>query len=107
MQSSFLTCSHSGERSIIFYKITIEEGQNHVHIRFTYPFQIFQSYQQGRRSGTPGALGQEKGIHLVGTGDFTHPQWREELKEKLEPEGNGLYKLKKDTGYRMEKLRIL
>ena len=35
-----------------------------------------------------------KGIHLVGTGDFTHPQWRAELKEMLEPEGNGLYRLK-------------
>ena len=22
-----------------------------------------------------------KGIHLVGIGDFTHPAWREELKE--------------------------
>ena len=26
-----------------------------------------------------------KGIHLVGTGDFTHPVWRQELMEKLEP----------------------
>ena len=25
-----------------------------------------------------------KGIHLVGTGDFTHPAWRQELREKLE-----------------------
>ena len=25
-----------------------------------------------------------KGIHLLGTGDFTHPAWREELKEKLD-----------------------
>ena len=32
-----------------------------------------------------------KGIHIVGTGDFTHPAWREELKEKLEPDKNGLY----------------
>ena len=35
-----------------------------------------------------------KGIHLVGTGDFTHPQWFKEIKEKLEPEGNGLFRLK-------------
>ncbi len=35
-----------------------------------------------------------KGIHLVGTGDFTHPQWFQELKEKLVPEGNGLFRLK-------------
>ena len=37
-----------------------------------------------------------KGIQVVGTGDFTHPAWREELKEKLEPDGNGLYVLKKE-----------
>ena len=26
-----------------------------------------------------------KGIHLVGTGDFTHPAWRQELAETLQP----------------------
>ena len=31
---------------------------------------------------------------ILGTGDFTHPLWREELKEKLEPAEPGLYKLK-------------
>ncbi len=35
-----------------------------------------------------------KGIHVVGTGDFTHPLWISELEEKLEPEGNGLFRLK-------------
>ena len=34
-----------------------------------------------------------KGIDVLGTGDFTHPLWRAELKEKLKPEGNGLYTL--------------
>ncbi len=37
-----------------------------------------------------------KGIHIVGTGDFTHPAWREELKEKLIPDGNGFYQLKEE-----------
>jgi uncharacterized protein (TIGR00375 family) len=32
-----------------------------------------------------------KGIHLVGTGDFTHPTWREELKEHLAPAEEGIY----------------
>lgn len=32
-----------------------------------------------------------KGIHLVGTGDFTHPTWREELKEHLTPAEEGIY----------------
>lgn len=37
-----------------------------------------------------------KGIHIVGSGDFTHPAWREELQEKLEPAEEGLYTLKKE-----------
>ncbi len=35
-----------------------------------------------------------KGIKVLGTGDFTHPVWIKELKEKLEPAEEGLYKLK-------------
>ena len=33
-----------------------------------------------------------KGLNLLGTGDFTHPKWFAELREKLEPiPGSGLY----------------
>ena len=35
-----------------------------------------------------------KGIGLVATSDFTHPKWFTELSEKLEPRGDGLYRLK-------------
>ena len=35
-----------------------------------------------------------KGLSVVATGDFTHPKWFSELKEKLEPAEAGLYKLK-------------
>lgn len=35
-----------------------------------------------------------KGIHVVGTGDFTHPAWFKEIREKLEPDGSGLFRLK-------------
>ena len=35
-----------------------------------------------------------KGISLLGTGDFTHPAWREELKAQLEPAGDGVYQLR-------------
>ena len=35
-----------------------------------------------------------KGIQILGSGDFTHPFWFRELKEKLEPAENGLYKLR-------------
>ncbi|MFH1783505.1 MAG: endonuclease Q family protein [bacterium] len=32
-----------------------------------------------------------KGIDLMGTGDFTHPGWIQELKQNLRPSGNGLF----------------
>jgi uncharacterized protein (TIGR00375 family) len=32
-----------------------------------------------------------KGIDLLGTGDFTHPQWLLELESKLEPKSYGIY----------------
>lgn len=37
-----------------------------------------------------------KGIAVVGTGDFTHPAWRAELKEKLVPAEPGLFRLRPD-----------
>ena len=37
---------------------------------------------------------QIKGITVVGTGDFTYPQWFSEIKEKLVPTEPGLFKLK-------------
>lgn len=35
-----------------------------------------------------------KGISLVASGDFTHPEWFFLTKEKLEPTGNGFFQLK-------------
>ncbi len=35
-----------------------------------------------------------KGIKVMGTGDFTHPKWFEEIKTKLEPAEPGLFKLR-------------
>ncbi len=37
-----------------------------------------------------------KGIKVLGTGDFTHPEWLKNLKDKLEPSETGLFKLKKN-----------
>ena len=37
-----------------------------------------------------------KGIQLLGTGDFTHPAWRAELKEQLLPAGDGVYTLREE-----------
>jgi len=37
---------------------------------------------------------QLKGIAVIGTGDFTHPKWFQEIKDKLETIGNNIFKLK-------------
>ena len=60
----------------------------HIHSRFS---------MATSKEGTPENLdfwARKKGISLIGTGDFTHPVWREELKERLVTEGNGLYHLR-------------
>lgn len=60
----------------------------HIHSRFS---------MATSKEGMPENLdfwARKKGISLIGTGDFTHPVWREELKERLVSEGNGLYRLK-------------
>jgi uncharacterized protein (TIGR00375 family) len=41
-----------------------------------------------------------KGLNLIGTGDFTHPQWLKEINETLMPEGDsGLYRLAKSDSH--------
>ena len=37
---------------------------------------------------------QTKGIAIVGTGDATHPGWLADIKEKLVPDGDGLFRLR-------------
>ncbi len=58
--------------------------------------------------GTPEYLdlwARKKEFLLVGTGDFTHPAWREELKEKLVPAESGLYRLRDE--YVLEEAKML
>jgi uncharacterized protein (TIGR00375 family) len=38
-----------------------------------------------------------KGINVLGSGDFTHPQWRALLKEHLIPDGRGFFALADDA----------
>ena len=69
-------------------------GDLHIHSRYS---------RATSKDCTPEYLelwARKKGIDIVGTGDFTHPAWREELSEKLEPAEEGLYVLKKE--YRLE-----
>ena len=46
---------------------------------------------------------QLKGITVVGTGDIAHPGWLEEMKEKLEPAEEGLFRLKDDIAKPLQK----
>jgi uncharacterized protein (TIGR00375 family) len=39
---------------------------------------------------------QKKGLSLISTGDFTHPAWFNEIKEKLVPAEHGVFKLRDD-----------
>ncbi|MFQ5824472.1 MAG: UvrD-helicase domain-containing protein [bacterium] len=39
---------------------------------------------------------QLKGVQVVGTGDIAHPGWLDEMKKKLEPAEEGLFRLKED-----------
>ncbi len=64
-------------------------------MRFVADFHIHSRYSRA----TSNALTVEelakwakiKGIGVLGTGDFTHPQWLAELKERLRPTGDGFF----------------
>ncbi len=47
---------------------------------------------------------QLKGITVVGTGDFTHPGWFSEIREKLVPAEEGLFKLKDEIAEKCNEL---
>ena len=62
----------------------------HIHSRYS---------RATSREGDPEHLemwARRKGIGLLGTGDFTHPAWRKELKEKLVPAEEGFYTLRRE-----------
>ncbi len=45
---------------------------------------------------------QLKGLQVVGTGDLTHPGWLQEMKERLEPAEEGLFRLKNEYAKAMK-----
>jgi uncharacterized protein (TIGR00375 family) len=46
---------------------------------------------------------QKKGLSIISTGDFIHPTWFNEIKEKLVPAESGVFKLKDDIEKRIFK----
>ena len=69
-------------------KVLKQIADLHIHSRYS---------MATSKDGTPEMLdlwARKKGITLLGTGDMTHPIWRQELKEKLIPAEQGLFRLK-------------
>ncbi len=69
-------------------------------MRFAGDFHIHSHYSRATsRQLTPEKLdywARKKGIAVLGTGDFTHPGWTQELKEHLVPAEEGLFVLKNE-----------
>jgi len=67
---------------------------------------IHSKYSRATSKGlTPrhlAAWARAKGLDVVATGDFTHPQWLQDLKEHLVPDGQGLLRLKDARGLEPE-----
>lgn len=60
----------------------------HIHSRFS------RATSSQMEVDALGAWGERKGIGLLGTGDFTHPVYYEDLKTRLEADESGFYRLK-------------
>ncbi|MDR2611283.1 MAG: UvrD-helicase domain-containing protein [Deltaproteobacteria bacterium] len=60
----------------------------HIHSRFS------RATAKGIAPETLACAAAAKGLAVIGTGDLTHPEWLRELEGKLEPAGNGFYRLK-------------
>jgi len=68
-------------------------------VRFIADFHIHSKFSRATSKDmeveTLARWAKKKGIALLGTGDFTHPTYFAELRSKLQPLGNGLFKLRK------------
>jgi uncharacterized protein (TIGR00375 family) len=71
-------------------------------MKFTADFHIHSKYSRATARNLDlenlYVAAQKKGLTVIGTGDFTHPAWWREIKEKLQPasDGDGLFELKPD-----------
>jgi PHP family Zn ribbon phosphoesterase len=45
---------------------------------------------------------QLKGLHITGTGDISHPGWLAEMRDKLVPAEDGLFRLRDDLAAAVE-----
>ncbi len=63
----------------------------HIHSRYS------RATSKSSHIASLAAWARIKGVHVLGTGDFTHPAWFQELKETLAPAENGFLRLKESS----------
>ncbi len=68
----------------------------HIHSRFS------RATSKGLSLRKLAAWAGLKGLDVLATGDFTHPEWLQEIEETLEQEENGLFRLKDASGLDQE-----
>ncbi|HNT30190.1 MAG TPA: endonuclease Q family protein [bacterium] len=60
----------------------------HIHSRYS------RATSKGLDVAELACWARRKGVSILGTGDFTHPAWREEIRSKLIEDGSGLLRLR-------------
>ena len=77
-------------------------------MRFHVDVQIHSKYSRATAKNADlenlALWGRKKGITVVGTGDFTHPAWLADIKEKLVPAEPGLFRLRPDLEQEVDRL---
>jgi DNA helicase-2/ATP-dependent DNA helicase PcrA len=76
-------------------------------MRFHVDVQIHSKYSRATAKNADlehlALWGLKKGVTIVGTGDFTHPAWLADIKEKLVPAEPGLFRLRPDIEKEVER----
>ena len=88
-----------GRRRLVRYTGSVQELIVDLHIHSHY------SRATSKNADLAGLYywGKLKGINIIGTGDFTHPEWFAELRQNLEPAEPGLFRLKKELADEIDK----
>ena len=76
-------------------------------MRFHVDVQIHSKYSRATAKNADlenlALWGRKKGVTVVGTGDFTHPAWLADIKEKLVPAEPGLFRLRPELERELER----
>lgn len=88
----------AGARTDQVFQETVTVGAKPLAMKFIADFHVHSKYSRATSKNLDlehlYASAQIKGISVLGTGDFTHPAWWQEIKEKFDPAEEGLFTLK-------------